>query len=223
MHFYLDSANLKEIEKAISLKYVEGITTNPSLLRRERIWENFESIEEFYSTLMNVCDGKIFAQVPSSYIPDFLRKIKGMDTSRLVVKVPSVPAGLKIASELKEKGYKICATAVYTSSQALMWDSLGVDYIAIYIDRMKKRGFNISENVTSILKALENGKTKVLAASVKDVKELTIVMNSKIEYMTLNYKMIEDITKCAFSIEDTEIFDNDFEVVKGHFYKDANR
>ncbi|WP_456399780.1 transaldolase family protein [Mesoaciditoga sp.] len=223
MRFYVDSANLKEIEKAISLRYVEGVTTNPSLLRRERIWESFESIEEFYSKLMNVCDGEIFAQIPSSYIPEFLRKIKRMDTSRFVVKVPSVPAGLKIASELKEKGYKICATAVYTSSQALMWDALGVDYIAIYIDRMKKRGFNVFENVSSILKALENGKTKVLAASVKDVEELTIVMNLKIEHMTLNYKMIEDITKCSFSIEDTKIFDNDFEVVKEHFYEDENR
>ncbi len=218
MRFYVDSANVEEIENALSFGYVKGVTTNPTLLKQERIWEKFESVKEFYSEIakllnMYVQDGKIFVQIPSTYIPTFLDELRDIFDG-LVIKIPSTPAALKNAVKLKEKGYSLCATAVYTSSQALMWSEIGVDYVAIYVNRMKKRGFNIQDNVNSIVKVLNQSSTKVLAASVKDVQELSLVMNVGIQHVTLGYEMIKDITKCDFSVEDTKTFDLDFEEVK---------
>ncbi len=211
MKFYLDSARIDEIKKAASLGYVQGVTTNPTLLKRAEIWKDFKSLGEFYLEVMRICDGKIFMQVPSENSQKMLNEIKNLDDSRLVIKVPSVPKGLKIAKGLIDKDYSICATAVYTTSQALMWSSIGVDYVAVYVNRMEKKGFDAFKNVKAIVKALSNTQTSVLAASVKTVEQLSWLIDIGADYATLDYDMIEGITKCDFSIQDTKIFDNDFE------------
>lgn len=217
MDFYVDSANMKEIEKALSLGYVQGITTNPTLLKRAEIWKDFKSLHEFYSKLMEMCDGEVFVQVPSRNYEHMLKKLENLDNSRLVIKIPSVPNGIKAANDIMNKGYSVCATAVYTTSQAAMWSSIGVDYVAIYVNRMEKRGFNAKENVVSILNVLSNSRTKVLAASVKTVGQLSYLIDARVEYITLEYEMIEAITKCDFSIDDVEVFDNDLEEVVKRF------
>ena len=222
MDFYIDSANMEEIEKAVSLGYVRGITTNPTLLKRAEVWKNFKSLNEFYSKLMKMCDGKVFAQIPSQNHERTLNELENLDNSRLVIKVPSVPTGIKVANNIMSRGYSVCATAVYTTSQAAMWSSIGVDYVAIYVNRMEKRGFNAKENIASILNVLSNTRTKVLAASVKTVEQLSYLMDMGIEHITLGYEMLEAITKCDFSIDDVKVFDDDSEEVMKRFGKNEN-
>ena len=219
MKFYLDSARIEEIEKATSFGYIQGVTTNPTLLKRAEIWKNFKGLGEFYLKVMRICDGEVFAQVPSKNSQKMLNEIKNLDDSRLVIKIPSVPSGLKIAKELVDKGYSVCATAVYTTSQAIMWSSLGVDYVAVYVNRMEKKGFDASKNVKAIVEALTNTQTKVLVASVKTVEQLSSLVDVGVDYVTLDYNMIEGITKCDFSIQDTKVFDNDLEEVFKEFKK----
>ncbi len=219
MKFYLDSARIDEIEKATSFGYIQGVTTNPTLLKRAEVWKDFKSLEELYLKIMRICDGEVFTQAPSENPQKMLNEIKNLDDSRLVIKIPSVPNGLKIARELVDKGYSVCATAVYTTSQAIMWSSMGVDYVALYVNRMEKKGFDTSKNVKAIVKALSNTQTRVLAASVKTVEQLSLLVDASVDYVTLGYDMIEDITKCDFSIQDTKTFDNDFEEVYKKFKK----
>ncbi len=217
MNFYIDSAKTEEIERAISLGYVQGITTNPTLLKRAEIWKEFKNLYEFYSKLMKMCDGEVFVQVPSQNYEHMLKEMERLDSSKLVIKIPSVPSGIKAANNIMNMGYSVCATAVYTTSQAAMWSSIGVDYVAIYVSRMEKRGFNTKENIVSILNVLSNTRTKVLAASVKTIEQLSYLIDSGIEYITLGYEMLEAITKCNFSIDDVKIFDDDLEEVIKRF------
>ncbi len=217
MKFYLDSARIDEIEKATSFGYIQGVTTNPTLLKRVEVWRDFKSLGEFYLKVMRICDGEVFVQVPSENSLKMLNEIKNLDDSRLVIKVPSVPKGLKIAKELVDKGYSVCATAVYTTSQAIMWSSLGADYVAVYVNRMEKKGFETFKNIKAIVKALSKTQTKVLAASVKTVEQLSSLVDVGVDYVTLDYNMIDGITKCDFSIQDTKTFDNDFEEMYERF------
>ena len=217
MDFYIDSAKMEEIENAISFGYIQGVTTNPTLLKQAEIWKEFKSLNEFYSKIMKVCDGEVFAQLPSQNYENVLRELKNLDDSRLVFKVPAIPGGIKTAIRLMDMGYSVCATAVYTSSQAAMWSSIDVDYVAIYVNRMEKRGFNTKENIASILNVLSNSRTKVLAASVKTVEQLSYLMDLKVEHITLGYELIRAIPKCDFSVEDVKTFDDDMKEVMEKF------
>ncbi len=217
MKFYIDSADIEEIEKAIKLGYVQGVTTNPTLLKKARVWEKFENLHEFYSYLLKISNVEIFIQVPSKDYEYVLKELNGLDLSRIVVKIPSVPAGLDIARRLIYGGYITCATAVYTASQAAMWATLGVDYVAVYVNRMEKRGFDAEENISMILNVLKNSKAKVLAASVKKVEQLSFLLKIGVEHFTLNYRMLDAVTKCDFSLSDVKTFDADMEEVRRKF------
>ncbi len=219
MELYVDSAKIDEIKKALNLGYVHGITTNPTLLKSAEVWKENKSLRYFYSKLLDMCEGEVFAQVPSQKSDDVLEALENLDMSRLVVKVPSVPSGVSIAKTLVDRGYNICATAVYTPSQAIAWASLDADYVAIYFNRMESAGINALENVKTILKVLSKTRTKVLAASVKTPEQLNALVSIGVDYITVGYDLLEKLIESDYSKKDTKSFDEDMAAVIKAFSK----
>jgi len=214
---YLDSAKMDEIKKAIDLGYVHGVTTNPTLLKKAEVWKENKSLKSFYSKLLDMCDGEVFAQISSTKPDLIIEALENLDMSRLVIKVPSVQNGIMSAKSLVDRGYSVCATAVYTPSQAIVWASLDVDYVAIYFNRMEASGINAVENVKTILNVLSKSRTKVLAASVKTPEQLNSLISMGVDYITIGYDLLEKLIESDNSRKDVEIFDDDMSVVKKHF------
>ncbi len=218
MKLYLDSAKMDEIKKALSLGYVRGVTTNPTLLKKAEVWKENKDLRSFYSKLIDMCDGEVFVQVPSTKSDAIIEQLENLDMSKLVIKVPSVSNGVMTAKDLSDRGYSICATAVYTPSQAIVWSSLDVDYVAIYFNRMEALG-NAVENVEAIVNVLSKSRTKILAASVKTLEQMSFLINMGIEYITIGYDLLEKLIESDNSQRDTKTFDEDMSKVMESFKK----
>ncbi len=216
MKFYLDSAEIENIKKAAKLGYLCGVTTNPSLLKKARVWEKFENLTNFYAEILQITHGLLFVQLPSEGFEPYLKSLEELDRGRIVVKIPSVQNGISMLKMAHELGYKACPTAVYTTSQAAMWKILGADYLAVYINRMEHRGFNVEKNLRSIFSIL-NSTVKLLGASIKNVSQFSLLLDMNIDAVTLSYEMFESISRCEFSMQDVEKFDRDFADVVKHF------
>jgi transaldolase len=219
MKLYIDSAKIDEIKEALSLGYVEGITTNPTLLKVAEIWKDYKSIKSFYSKLLDLCDGEIFVQIPSVNPQKVLDELENLDRSRLVIKIPSVPSGVQVAKDLIDRGYYVCATAVYAPSQAIAWASIDVDYIAIYFNRMELSGINALENTKTILNLLSKTRTKVLAASVKTLEQLNSLVSAGVDYVTVGHDLLQQLMNSENSLKDTKVFDADMLKVLKEFSK----
>ncbi|MCL4407829.1 MAG: transaldolase, partial [Thermotogae bacterium] len=131
MNLYVDSAKIDEIKKSLSLGYVHGITTNPTLLKKAEVWKESNNLRSFYSKILDLCDGEVFVQIPSQKFEPILGELESLDMSRLIIKIPSVSSSVEIAKNLVDRGYGICATAVYTPSQAIVWASLDANYVSV--------------------------------------------------------------------------------------------
>jgi len=215
MNLYVDSAKIDEIKKSLELGYVHGITTNPTLLKKAEVWKESKNLRSFYSKILALCDGEVFVQIPSQKFEPILDELESLDMSRLIIKIPSVSGSVKIAKGLVDRGYSICATAIYTPSQAIAWASLDVDYVAIYFNRMEVAGINALENTKLILNTLSKSKTKVIAASVKTLEQLNSLVSVGIEYITIGYDLLEKLIESDSSQRDTKNFDEDmFNVMK---------
>ncbi len=219
MQLYIDSAKIDEIKKALALGYVHGITTNPTLLKNAEVWKEYKNLRSFYSKLLDMCDGEVFAQIPSQKPEKVLEEIGNLDMSRLIIKIPSVSGGIEIARSLVDRGYIVCATAVYTSSQAIAWSSLGADYVAIYFNRMESNGMDAKGNVKTILNVLSKTRTKLLAASVKTTEQLDFLVSSGVEYITVGYDLLEKLIISENSQKDAKSFDDDMAKVIKAFSK----
>ncbi len=209
MNFYVDSADIEEIERAVSLGFVQGVTTNPTLLKNNEVWKGFKNIKSFYSKLLDMCEGEIFIQIPSNGYREIIMDLKELDVSRIVIKIPSVPSNVKNAVEIADLGYSVCATAVYTPTQAAVWSSVGIDYVAVYIDRMERDGMNSAETLSAMMKALAKGRTKIIAASLKNLTQVNTVISQGVDHLTAGYDLLKEFMDSEFSSRDTKIFDSD--------------
>ncbi len=209
MQLYIDSAKIEEIKKALALGYVHGITTNPTLLKNAEVWKEYKNLRSFYSKLLDMCDGEVFAQIPSQKPEKILEELEDLDMSRLIIKIPSVPDGIEIARSLVDRGYSVCATAVYTPSQAIAWSSLDADYVAVYFNRMESNGMDAKGIVKTILNVLSKTRTKLLAASVKTTDQLDFLVSSGVEYITVGYDLVEKLIISENSQKDARAFDDD--------------
>lgn len=219
MNLYVDSAKIDEIKKSLSLGYVHGVTTNPTLLKKAEVWKENKNLRSFYSKILDLCDGEVFVQIPSQKFEPILDELENLDMSRLIIKIPSVSSGVEIAKDLVDRGYGICATAVYTPSQAIVWASLDADYVAVYFNRMEASGINALENIKIILNVLSKSKTKVIAASVKTIEQVNSLVSIGVEYITIGYDLIEKLIESDNSQRDTKNFDEDMSKVMNNFSK----
>ncbi|MCL5032205.1 MAG: hypothetical protein M1542_03000 [Thermotogae bacterium] len=219
MNLYVDSAKIDEIKKSLSLGYVHGITTNPTLLKKAEVWKESNNLRSFYSKILDLCDGEVFVQIPSQKFEPILGELESLDMSRLIIKIPSVSSSVEIAKNLVDRGYGICATAVYTPSQAIVWASLDANYVAVYFNRMEVFGINALENVKTILNVLSKSKTKVIAASVKTLDQMNLLVSTGVEYITIGYDLIEKLIESDNSQRDTKNFDEDMSEVMNNFSK----
>ena len=188
MKFYIDGCNERAIE--LAEKFNLGITTNPSIILRDR---TAESLEEVIRRLGN-------ANVPQVFIhlEGFERKIVDLlEPSKFVIKLSWIEEKHDLAVRFREAGFRVCATAVYTPQQFLTSAILGVDYTAFYFDRSKRKGFD-PRGMLSQLVSLSNrfaGKPAIVVASLKNFEQLREAIDSGANHFTLPVELFEQLLR----------------------------
>jgi len=166
MKFFLDTANVKEIQEAANLGLLDGVTTNPSLVAKEG-----RSFREVLIEICKMVDGPISAEVVSLEANAMVKEGKELAKihKNIVVKVPLIAEGLKATKRMAAEGIKVNVTLCFSPTQALLAAKAGAWCVSPFIGRLDDISSNGMELIRQILTIYRNYdyKTLVLVASVR--------------------------------------------------------
>lgn len=215
MIYILDTANLQEIKRAYEFYPMEGVTTNPSIISKEK--------GDFIKILKNIReiignDSMLHAQVLSLKAEDMIEEAKYISEQvggNIYIKIPVTPDGIKAIKILSKEGYKITATAIFTAQQALIAAKAGAYFVAPYVNRIDNISGNGVEVVGEIIKLLEfnNLNTKVLAASFKNVQQVNDVALRGCQSVTVGSDIMDKLIEHPLTELSVKQFINDWENV----------
>ena len=121
MKFFIDTANLEQIQEAQDMGILDGVTTNPSLMAKEGI-SGEENIINHYKSICAIVDGAVSAEVISTDFEGMVKEGEKLAAlhPNIVVKVPMIKEGVKAIKYFSSKGIKTNCTLVFSSGQALL-------------------------------------------------------------------------------------------------------
>ncbi|MGY2132780.1 fructose-6-phosphate aldolase [Hymenobacter sp. HD11105] len=175
MKFFIDTANLREIQEAVELGVLDGVTTNPSLMAKEGI-KGMDNIMAHYKQICELVDGDVSAEVIGITFEDMVREGEMFADlhPNIVVKVPMTRDGVKAIKHFAEKGIKTNCTLIFSAGQALLAAKAGATYVSPFVGRLDDIGHDGLVLVQQIVDIFSNYgyPTQVLAASVRHVPHL---------------------------------------------------
>ncbi len=134
MKFFLDTANLEEIRQGVSLGVIDGVTTNPTLIAKEK--------RPFREHILEICnivkDGVVNAEVVSTDTENILREAREIATwhPNIVVKIPVIPDGVRALSILSKEGIRVNITLCFSAPQALIVAKAGAYFVSPFLGRL---------------------------------------------------------------------------------------
>lgn len=175
MEYMLDTLDLEAIKKWHHILPLAGVTSNPSIAKKEGEIDFFERIREVRAIIGD--KASIHVQVIAQYYEGILKdaaEIRRQCGDSVYVKVPVTTEGLAAIKTLKAEGYHITATAIYTTFQGLLAIEAGADYLAPYYNRMENLNIDPEAVIGQLAEAIsrENADSKILAASFKNVAQV---------------------------------------------------
>lgn len=194
MKLMIDSANLIQIEEYLKYLPVDGVTTNPSILKKEGKIEFISHMKGIRNLIGK--DRSLHVQVVSEgyegIIKDAHTILEKVD-SDANIKIPVSKDGLRAIKELKKENVNITATAIYTKIQALLAMELEPDYLAIYINRMSNLNTDPFEVVKSVADniRLTGSQSKILGASYKNVDQVIQTIGNGATHVTVGSDVID--------------------------------
>jgi len=167
MKLFIDTANLEEIKKAQSWGLLDGVTTNPSLLSKEK--GNFKEI------LLKICetvDGPVSGEVVSLDAEGMVREAEDLAAlhKNIVIKVPITLEGLKAIKILTKKGIRTNTTLVFSPLQALLAAKAGATYVSPFVGRLDDIHLVGMELIQQIKTIFDNYgiETEIIVASIRN-------------------------------------------------------
>ncbi len=171
MKFFIDTANLKEIQEAQDLGVLDGVTTNPSLMAKEGI-SGKNNVLKHYKAICDIVEGDVSAEVIATDFEGMIREgeeLAELD-EKIVVKIPMIKDGVKALKYFSEKGIKTNCTLIFSAGQALLAAKAGASYVSPFIGRLDDISFDGIQLIEQIRTIYDNYgfDTEILAASVRN-------------------------------------------------------
>lgn len=168
MKFFLDSADLNEIRRAMDAGLIDGITTNPSLLAKV---SGERGPRDVLADICRLVPGPISAEVVATETEAMLREGRELSkiADNIVIKVPLTEAGLKACRQFRAEGIRVNVTLCFSVAQALLAAKAGATYISPFVGRLDDVAQHGMELIAQIVQMYGNYdfETEVLVASVR--------------------------------------------------------
>lgn len=194
MQIFLDTANLGEIQEAVALGVLDGITTNPTLIGKEK--RPFRPLVE---EICRLVEGPVSLEVVATDLEGMLRE--GRELAKIapnvVVKCPMTRDGLKAVRRLTAEGIKVNQTLVFSPTQALLSAKAGATYVSPFVGRLDDAGHVGMDLVRTILEIYRNYgfETKVLAASLRHPTHVVEAAVAGAHIATMPFAVLEQLLK----------------------------
>jgi len=170
MKFFIDTANLAQIQEAQEMGVLDGVTTNPSLMAKEGI-KGQAKILKHYVDICNIVTGDVSAEVIATDFEGMVREGEALADlhERIVVKIPMIKDGIRAIRYFTDKGIKTNCTLVFSAGQALLAAKAGATYVSPFIGRLDDVSTDGLALIEDIRQIYDNYgyETQILAASVR--------------------------------------------------------
>jgi transaldolase len=222
MKIFLDTASLAEIREAATLGVVDGITTNPSLLAKEK-----GDPEEILVEICNTIDGPISGEVIATDCEGMLREGRRLASlhKNIVVKVPCIAEGLKATKVLAAEGKRVNMTLVFSATQALLAAKAGARYVSPFVGRLDDIATPGMELVSDIIQIFDHYDfdCEVLAASLRHPMHVLEAARMGADIGTMPMSVFQALLKHPLTDIGLKRFLDDWEKVKQHMTAKAGR
>lgn len=224
MKFFLDTANLEEIRQGMSFGVIDGITTNPTLIAKEK--------RPFREHILEICnivkDGVVSAEVVSTDTAGMLREGREIATwhPNIIVKIPTIPEGVRALSILSKEGIRVNMTLVFSAPQALIVAKAGAHFVSPFLGRLddiSTDGLVVLQEIMDIYQAYDFP-TQVLAASLRHPLHVVAAARMGAHIATMPYKVFEQLFRHPLTDRGLEGFLKDWEKARetlGDVFKPA--
>jgi transaldolase len=216
--FFLDTADIAEIEEAASWGVLAGVTTNPTLY--SRVGGKLAGFHDHLKRICDICDGPVSGETVGLTRDEIVRE--GIELAALapniIVKVPVMPEGLAATKTLSDQGIKVNMTLCFTVPQALLSARAGASYISPFVGRFDDISEDGLAHLENTVRALENydfgHQVEVIAASVRSANHVTQAALMGADIATVPFSVLKNLVKHPLTDRGLESFLADWEKVK---------
>ena len=218
MKFFLDTADLAEIEEVASWGALAGVTTNPSLYARTG-----GKLEDFEGHLVKICklvDGPVSGEVTAEYRDGMIEQGRALAAlaDNMVVKIPVGVEGLAATKALSEEGIDVNMTLVFTVPQALLAARAGARYISPFVGRFDDIAEDGLDQLDDIVTAIQNydfgHPVEIIAASIRSANHVTQAALMGADIATVPYGAMKKCMYHPLTEQGLEKFKADWEKVE---------
>jgi transaldolase len=194
MQFFIDSADVGEIRKALALGLCDGVTTNPSLVAKTG-----RKFSEVLREITEIVPGPVSAEVTALDHAGMMAEARkyAKVAPNVVVKVPLLVEGLRAVRDLTGEGIRTNVTLCFSPVQALLAAKAGATYVSPFVGRLDDVSEDGMATVASIIEIFRNYDftTKVLVASVRHPIHVLEAARLGAHVATLPYSVVEQLAK----------------------------
>jgi len=213
MKFFLDTANIDEIRDAADYGLIDGVTTNPSLVAKEK--RNFKDVLREIAGIVN---GPISAEVLSTDSEGMVREAHDLAGvhENIVIKIPMTKAGMKALKQLHGEGIRTNVTLIFSANQALVAARLGATYVSPFVGRLddvSEVGMDLIADLVQIF-ANYSFSTQILVASCRHPLHIREAALLGADVVTLPYKVLMQLLHHPLTDAGLERFMKDWEAVR---------
>ena len=217
MKFFIDTANLEEIQEANDLGVLDGVTTNPSLCAKV-------GVRDFEGHIKKICDiveGDVSAEVVSIAYNEMVeegRKIAKI-ADNVVVKIPLIKDGIKAIKIFSDEGIKTNCTLCFSSTQALIAAKAGATYISPFLGRLDDISSDGMQLIRDFVEIYVNYgfPTEVLAASIRHPMHVVECAKAGADVATMPLGVITGLLKHPLTDNGLARFLKDWEYLQNSF------
>jgi transaldolase len=210
MKFFIDTANIEEIKKAWELGVINGVTTNPSLISKEK-----KEPVALFKEICAIVDGPISAEVIGTKADEMVKEAENLVKihENIVVKIPMIEEGLKAVKRLTAAGIKTNVTLIFSPSQALLAAKAGATYVSPFVGRLDDISHNGMDIVADIQTIYENYDfdTEIIVASIRNPLHVIEAALIGADIATIPYSVIGQLIKHPLTDIGLEKFLKDWE------------
>ncbi|MDR0454640.1 MAG: fructose-6-phosphate aldolase [Deferribacteraceae bacterium] len=209
MKLFLDTADIEEIRQAADLGVIDGVTTNPTLIAKEK--------KDFKSVIRKICeiiDGPVSAEVTSTTSQEMVDEAYTLSKihENVVIKIPLTKDGLVAASKLAEKEVPVNMTLIFSPNQALLACKAGARYVSPFVGRLDDIGHDgvlIASQCQDIINTYDFD-AEVIAASIRHPMHVFHCAQEGVDIATVPFKVLMQMMKHPLTDNGLEQFMRDW-------------
>ena len=212
MKFFIDTANIAEIKEGLALGMVDGVTTNPSLIAKEK-----KSFEDVVKEILKIVDGPVSLEVMSMEAKAMFAEGKKLMRlgDNVVIKVPLSTEGLKATKMFATEGIDVNQTLIFSPLQALMAAKAGARYVSPFVGRLDDIASDGMDLTGQILTIFDNYgyDTEVIVASIRHPRHVLDAALMGADIATIPFKVIAQLAQHPLTDKGIAMFLDDWKKV----------